>query len=109
MTRRRQSPRKHTRESRQNGGISPNPASFRKIPPPDERRRECTPRILDLAPLVGAILCILAIGLIAAATPSPPREISAFARLERKIARQALAVELAAERLRRKALFPVFE
>ena len=109
MTRRRQSRRKHTRESRQNGGDSRNPATFRKIPPHGERRRECTTRILDLAPLAGAILCILAIGLIAAVTPSPPREISAFARLERKIARQALAVEIAAERLRRKALFPVFE
>ena len=109
MTRRRQSPRKHTQERRRNGGKPRNPAAFREISPLAERRRECTPRIRDLAPLAGAILCILAIGIIAAATPSPPREISAFARLERKIARQALAVELAAERLRRKTILPVPE
>ena len=102
MTRRRQSPRKHTQERRRNGGNARNPATSREIPPLAER-------ICDLAPLAGAILCILGIGIIAAATPSPPREISAFARLERKIARQALAVELAAERLRRKTILPVPE
>ena len=69
----------------------------------------CTPRVLGLAPLAGAILCILAIWTLAAIAPPPPREISAFAQLERKIARQALAVELAAERLRRRTAFPCFE
>ena len=63
----------------------------------------------DLAPLIGAILCILAIGILAATTPPPPREISAFAHLERKIARQALAVEIAAERFRRTPSNPIDE
>jgi hypothetical protein len=66
-------------------------------------------KLYDLAPLAGAILCILAIGILAASSPRPRREVSAFAELERKVARQALAVELAAERFRRKTLFPVFE
>ena len=66
-------------------------------------------RILELAPLAGAILCIAAIGILAAASPRPRREISAFAELERKLARQALAVELASERLRRKAILPIPE
>ena len=69
----------------------------------------CTPRVLELAPLASAILCILAIGILAAVTPSPPREISAFAQLERKIVRQALAVELASEHFRRRLSFPVVE
>ncbi len=66
-------------------------------------------KLYDLAPLAGAILCIFAIGILAASSPRPRREVSAFAELERKVARQALAVELAAERFRRKTLFPVFE
>ena len=69
----------------------------------------CTPRVLGLAPLAGAILCILAIWTLAAIAPPPPREISAFAQLERKIARQALAVELASERFRRRLACPLVE
>ena len=68
-----------------------------------------TSRILELAPLAGAVLCIAAIGILAAVCPRPRREISAFAELERKLARQALAVELASERLRRKAILPIPE
>ena len=109
MTRRRQSRRKHTQERRRNGGIPRNPAISREIPRCPERLRECTPRVLELAPLAGAILCILAIGILAAITPPPSREISAFAQLERKIVRQALAVELASERFRRRLYFPVVE
>ena len=109
MTRRRQSRRKHTQERRRNGGIPRNPATSREIPRSPARLRECTLRVLELAPLAGAILCILAIGILAAVTPSPPREISAFAQLERKIVRQALAVELASERFRRRLSFPVVE
>ena len=70
---------------------------------------ERTTRILELAPIVSAILCIAAIGVLAAASPRPRREISAFLELERKLARQALAVELATERLRRRATLPVPE
>lgn len=109
MTRRRQSRRKHTRERRQTRENPRKTATSREIPRSPERLRECTPIVFELAPLAGAILCILAIGILAAATPPPPREISAFAQLERKIARQALAVELAAERFRRGLTCPLVE
>ena len=109
MTRSRQSRRKHTRAHHRTRENPRKSAISREIPRCPERQRECTPRVLELAPLAGAILCILAIGILAAVTPSPPREISAFAQLERKIVRQALAVELASERFRRRLSFPVFE
>ena len=109
MTRSRQSSRKHTQERRRNRGNPRKTATSRHISRRGERLGECSQRIVEALPLAGAILGILVIGIIAAAHPSPPRDISAFPQLERKIAGQALAVELAAERLRRRAAFPFFE
>ena len=76
-------------------------------------KRTSPSRIYDLAPLAGAALCILVIGILALTCPKQPRQTSleeaAATQLERKIVRQALAVQYAAERFRRKTLFPVFE
>ena len=109
MTRSRQSPRKHTQERRRTRENPRKTAISREIPSSPERLRECSPASFEVIPLAVAIFLIGVIGIIAAAHPSPPREISAFPQLERKIARQALAVELAMERLRRRAAFPFFE
>ena len=109
MTRSRQSPQKHTQERRRNRKYPRNSAISREVPSSPERLRECSPASFEVIPLAVAIFLIGAIGIIAAAHPSPPREISAPPQLERQIARQALAVELAAERLRRRTAFPFFE
>ena len=113
MTQSRQSRRKHTRERRRRPQNPQKPARIRKIPQDGTRARVHPGWILELIPLAGAILCILAIGLLALRQPpSPAREDaekSAFAQLQRKIARQALAVHYAAERFRRKMSSPYFE
>ena len=74
----------------------------------------CRPSwILRVLPLVGAILLIALLGLLAQLQPPRPSresiETAAAAELQRKIARQALAVHYAAERFRRKMSSPYFE
>lgn len=113
MTWSRQSRRKHTRERCRRPQNPQNLAKTRKFRQDGTRARVHPGWILELAPLAGAILCILVIGLLSLRQPPRPAwedvEKAAFAQLQRKIARQALAVHYAAERFRRKMSFPIFE
>ena len=113
MTRPGKPRRKHTSSSRRQAQNPRKSPKTRKIPRDDARAREIPGRILEFIPLAGAILCILAIGLLALRQPPRPAredvEKAAFAQLQRKIARQAFAVHYAAERLRRRTILPVFE